>query len=57
MGYAAGGAGAAAVAAAAIAEAIKASGAIIRVHPEDFERMLEKVDEALETKQAEIMQV
>lgn len=36
-----GGAGAAAAAAAAIANAIKASGAIVQVSPEDFQRLLE----------------
>lgn len=40
MVYAASGGGAAAAAAAAIANAIKASGAIIRVEPDDFNRIL-----------------
>jgi hypothetical protein len=35
------GGGAAAAAAAAIAQAIKASGAIVQVEPEDFQRLLE----------------
>ena len=39
--------GAAAAAAAAIAEAIKASGAIIRVESTDFETILNKVDNPL----------
>jgi len=39
--------GAAAAAAAAIAQAIKASGAIVRVSPQDFENILGKSDEPL----------
>jgi hypothetical protein len=39
--------GAAAAAAAAIANAIKASGAIIRVEPEDFKLILSKSSDAL----------
>lgn len=37
----------AAAAAAAIAQAIKASGAIVRVMPEDFRRIVDKVDQPL----------
>ncbi|RME02170.1 MAG: hypothetical protein D6814_00085 [Calditrichaeota bacterium] len=44
MGYAGGGA---AVAAAAIAQAIKASGAIVRVDPQNFLTLLGKVDSPL----------
>lgn len=36
-----------AAAAAAIAQAIKASGAIVRVAPEDFSRIVDKVDKPL----------
>lgn len=39
--------GAAAAAGAAIAQAIKASGAIVRVEPVDFETILNKVDKPL----------
>jgi hypothetical protein len=42
------GGAAAAAAAAARAKAIKASGAIVRVHPEDFQKLLIKSPEALE---------
>jgi hypothetical protein len=41
MGYAAGG-GAAAAAAAALARAIKASGAIVRVEPGEFHKILDR---------------
>ena len=41
------GAGAAAAAAAAIANAIKASGAIVSVEPGDFETILKKIDAPL----------
>lgn len=41
------GAGAAAGAAAAIAQAIKASGAIVRVEPQDFQSMVQRQDEPL----------
>ncbi len=41
------GAGAGAAIAAAISEAIKASGAIVRLEPVDFERMLGRLEEAL----------
>ena len=37
----------AAVIAAAIAQAIKASGAVVRVSPEDFQKILSKVDKPL----------
>ena len=40
-------AGAAAAAAAAIAQAIKASGAIVRVEPDDFLRILQRQQEPL----------
>jgi hypothetical protein len=40
-------AGAAAAAAAAIAQAIKASGAIVRVEPDDFLRILRRQQESL----------
>ena len=40
-------AGAGAAAAAAIAQAIKASGVIVRVTPEDFERILNKSEKPL----------
>ncbi len=46
MAYGAGG-GAAAARAAAIAQAIKASGAIVRVEPEDFLLILSKADKPL----------
>ncbi len=46
MAYGAGGA-AAAAAAAAIAQAIKASGAIVRVEPGDFQTILNKTDRPL----------
>lgn len=46
MGYAGGAAGAAA-AAAAIANAIKASGAIIRVEPRDFINIVTRADDPL----------
>ncbi len=42
MAYASGGAAAAAARAAAIANAIKASGAIVRVEPDDFLKILSK---------------
>ena len=42
-----GAAGGAAAAAAAIAQAIKASGAIVRVSPEDFSRILMRADKPL----------
>lgn len=42
-----GGGAAAAAAAAAIANAIKASGAIVNVEPEDFMTILERTDEPL----------
>lgn len=45
-GGAAGGAAGAAVAA-AIANAIKASGAIVKVDPNDFRKIMEKIDEPL----------
>jgi hypothetical protein len=41
MGYAAGG-GAAAAAAAALARAIKASGAIVRLEPDEFRKILDR---------------
>jgi len=41
------GASAAAASAAAIAQAIKASGVIVRVHPDDFMRILAKADHPL----------
>ena len=44
---AAAGAGAGAAVAVAISEAIKASGAIVRLEPVDFERMLGRLEEAL----------
>jgi hypothetical protein len=44
---AAAGAGAGAAAAAAVAQAIKASGAIIDVEPEEFQRILSRMDEGL----------
>ncbi len=48
MGYvAAGGAAGGAAAAAAIAQAIKASGAIVRVEPDDFMSVLKKIDNPL----------
>jgi hypothetical protein len=46
MAYASGG-GAAAAAAAAIARAIKASGAIVRLEPEDFARILSRATKPL----------
>jgi hypothetical protein len=46
MAYGAGG-GAAAARAAAIAQAIKASGAIVQVEPDDFLMILSKVDRPL----------
>lgn len=42
-----GGGAAAGAAAAAIANAIKASGAIIRVEPDEFQKILSRVDEPL----------
>jgi hypothetical protein len=47
MAAGAGGAGAAGAAAAAIAQAIKASGAIVRVEPEDFLQVLSRSKEPL----------
>ena len=50
MGASAGGAAggaAGAAAAAAIANAIKASGAIVKVDPNDFRKIMEKIDEPL----------
>jgi len=41
------GAGAAAAAAAALAEAVKASGAIIKMKPDDLNKILNKVDDPL----------
>jgi len=46
MAYASGG-GAAAAAAAAISRAIKASGAIVRLEPEDFTRILSRTTKPL----------
>jgi len=46
-GGAAGAAGAAAAAGAVIAQAIKASGAIVEVEPEDFRSLLEKEEKPL----------
>lgn len=46
-GGAAGAAGAAAAAAAAIAQAIKASGAIVRVEPEEFLKIVSRSEEPL----------
>jgi len=46
MAYASGG-GAAAAAAAAIAQAIKASGAIVRVEPNDFTKILSRTSKPL----------
>ncbi len=43
----AGGAAGAAAAAAAIAQATKASGAIVRIGPDDFKRIVERCDEPL----------
>ena len=45
MGGAAGGAAGAAAAAAAIAQAIKASGAIVKMDPEQFQKILSKSSE------------
>lgn len=42
-----GGAAAGAAAAAAIANAIKASGAIVRMHPQDFLKILNRADKAV----------
>ena len=47
MAYGAGGGAAAAARAAAIANAIKASGAIVQVEPDDFILILSKVDRPL----------
>ena len=47
MAYAAGGAGGGAAAAAAIAQAIKASGAIVSMEPRDFMAILAKSDKPL----------
>ena len=47
MGVAAGGATGATAAAAAIAQAIKASGAIVRVEPGDFMSVLQKIEQPL----------
>ena len=47
MTYVAGGASAAAAAAAAIANAIKASGAIVNMEPADFTKILSKADKPL----------
>jgi hypothetical protein len=47
MTYVAGGAGAAAAAAAAIANAIKASGAIVGMEPADFMKIISKADKPL----------
>lgn len=47
MTYYAGGGAAAAAAAAAIANAIKASGAIVKVEPDVFQRIIAKVDTPL----------
>lgn len=47
MAYIAGAAGGAAAAAAMIAQAIKASGAIVRVEPNDFASILSKIDNPL----------
>jgi hypothetical protein len=48
MGYGAAGAGAgAAAAAAALAEAVKASGAIIKMSPDDFNKILAKAEKPL----------
>ena len=47
MTYVAGGAAAAAAAAAAIANAIKASGAIVNMEPADFTKVLSKADKPL----------
>ncbi len=46
-GGAAGGAAGAAAAAAAVANAIKASGAIVKVDPNDFRKIMEKIDAPL----------
>ncbi len=45
MAGAGGGAAAAAAAAAAIAQAIKASGAIVKMEPKEFQKLLSKADE------------
>lgn len=47
MAYGGGAAAGAAAAAAAVAQAIKASGAIISMEPEDFLTLLDKVEEPL----------
>ena len=47
MTYGAASGGAAAAAAAAIAQAIKASGAIVRVEPRDFQTILDKTTDPL----------
>ncbi len=47
MAYAAGGGAAAAARAAAIAQAIKASGAIVEVEPDDFLMILSKADKPI----------
>jgi len=47
MGYAGGGAAATAGAAVALAQAIKASGAIVRVEPESFAAILERTERPL----------
>jgi len=47
MSYAASGGGAAAARAAAIAQAIKASGAIVTVEPNEFSKILAKTEEPL----------
>ena len=44
---AAAGTGAGVAAAAAVAEAIKASGALIRIEPDDFERMIGRIEQPL----------
>jgi hypothetical protein len=47
MSYVAGAAAGAAAAAAAIANAVKASGAIVRVEPEDFVKVISRADKPL----------